>query len=54
MSSNGDALTMGAVNVRRSLTPLYTEIEAFVWTMKCMIGADNQGVTFFLHIVQIW
>ncbi|XP_010513536.1 PREDICTED: uncharacterized protein LOC104789557 [Camelina sativa] len=42
----GDAPTMGAANHRRSLSPLHAEIEALVWAMCCMIGADNQSVTF--------
>ena len=27
---------MGARNVRASLSPLYSEIEALVWAMECM------------------
>ncbi|KAG7536580.1 Ribonuclease H domain [Arabidopsis suecica] len=27
--------------------PLHTEVEALLWAMKCMIGADNQDVAFF-------
>ena len=38
---------MGAANLRRSLSPLHTEVEALLWAMKCMIGADNQEVAFF-------
>jgi len=47
LSSLGESPTMGAVNVRRSLSPLHTEMEALLWAMKCMIGADNQNVAFF-------
>ncbi|KAG7564671.1 Ribonuclease H-like superfamily [Arabidopsis suecica] len=46
-SSNGEMPTMGAANIRRSLSPLHTEVEALLWAMKCMIGADNQDVAFF-------
>ncbi|KAG7536687.1 Ribonuclease H domain [Arabidopsis suecica] len=46
-SSNGEPPTMGAANLRRSLSPLHTEFEALLWAMKCMIGADNQEVAFF-------
>ncbi|KAG7533323.1 Ribonuclease H domain [Arabidopsis thaliana x Arabidopsis arenosa] len=46
-SSNGEPPTMGAANLRRSLSPLHTEVEALLWAMKCMIGADNQEVAFF-------
>ncbi|KAG7567099.1 Ribonuclease H-like superfamily [Arabidopsis thaliana x Arabidopsis arenosa] len=45
-SSNGEPPTMGAANLRRSLSPLHTEFEALLWAMKCMIGADNQEVEF--------
>ncbi|KAL9293652.1 putative ribonuclease H domain-containing protein [Arabidopsis thaliana] len=38
---------MGAANLRSSLSPLHTEVEALLWAMKCMIGADNQEVAFF-------
>ncbi|KAG7599961.1 Ribonuclease H-like superfamily [Arabidopsis suecica] len=46
-SSNGEPPTMGAANLRRSLSPLHAEVEALLWAMKCMIGADNQEVAFF-------
>ncbi|KAG7532416.1 Endonuclease/exonuclease/phosphatase superfamily [Arabidopsis thaliana x Arabidopsis arenosa] len=46
-SSNGEPPTMGAANLRRSLSPLHTEVEALLWAMKCMIGAYNQEVAFF-------
>ncbi|CAL9241957.1 unnamed protein product [Arabidopsis halleri] len=42
----GEPPTMGAANLRRSLSPLHTEFEALLWAMKCMIGADNQEVAF--------
>ena len=45
-SSNGDSPTMGAANMRRSLSLLYTEVEALLWAMKCMIGIDNKEVAF--------
>ncbi|KAG7563962.1 Ribonuclease H-like superfamily [Arabidopsis suecica] len=45
-SSTGEPPTMGAANLRRSLSPLHTEFEALLWAMKCMIGADNQEVAF--------
>ena len=45
-SFNGGTSTMGAANLRRSLSPLHTEVEALLWAMKCMIGADNQKVVF--------
>jgi len=46
-SSSGESPTMGAANLRRSLSPLHIEVEALLWAMKCMIGADNQDVAFF-------
>ncbi|KAG7548646.1 Reverse transcriptase domain [Arabidopsis suecica] len=48
-SSNGETPTMGAANIRRSLSPLHTEVEALLWAMKCMIGADNQDVAFYTN-----
>ena len=38
---------MGAANIRRSLSPLHTQVETLLWAMRCMIGADNQDVAFF-------
>ncbi|KAG7640750.1 Ribonuclease H domain [Arabidopsis suecica] len=46
-SSSGESPTVGAANIHRSLCPLHTEVEALLWAMKCMIGADNQEVAFF-------
>jgi len=40
---------MGASNLRRSLSPLHAEVEALLWAMKCMIGADNQDVVFLTN-----
>lgn len=45
-SAIGETPTMGAANLRRSLSPLHAEVEALLWAMKCMIGADNQDVVF--------
>ncbi|XP_010446022.1 PREDICTED: uncharacterized protein LOC104728786 [Camelina sativa] len=45
-SSGEEAPTMGAANLRRSLTPLHAEMEALIWAMRCMISADNQDVVF--------
>ncbi|XP_010451766.1 PREDICTED: uncharacterized protein LOC104733939 [Camelina sativa] len=38
---------LGAKNFRRSLSPLHTEVEAFVWAMRCMIGHDFREVAFY-------
>ncbi|XP_023633877.1 uncharacterized protein LOC111829331 [Capsella rubella] len=38
--------TMGASNLRRSLSPLHAEVEALVWAMRCMIGHNHRDVTF--------
>ncbi|KAG7533010.1 Ribonuclease H domain [Arabidopsis thaliana x Arabidopsis arenosa] len=46
-SSSGEPPTMGAANLRRSQSPLHTEVEALLWAMKCMIGADNPEVAFY-------
>ncbi|XP_010419104.1 PREDICTED: uncharacterized protein LOC104704770 [Camelina sativa] len=46
-SSFQDAFTTrGAANFRRSLSPLHAEVEAFVWTLRCMIGHDYREVAF--------
>lgn len=37
---------MGAVNLRRSLSPLHTEVETLVWAMKCMTCAEKRDVAF--------
>ncbi|KAG7536766.1 Ribonuclease H-like superfamily [Arabidopsis suecica] len=42
-----DEPTMGAANLRRSLTCLHTEVEALVWAMRCMIGQDKREVSFY-------
>ncbi|XP_010424753.1 PREDICTED: uncharacterized protein LOC104709909 [Camelina sativa] len=46
ISPVGEFPTMGASNSRRSLLPLHAEVEALVWAMRCMIGADNEKVVF--------
>ncbi|XP_019096517.1 PREDICTED: uncharacterized protein LOC104768075 [Camelina sativa] len=38
---------LGAKNFRRSLSPLHTEVEAFLWAMRCMIGHDFREVAFY-------
>ncbi|KAG7559476.1 Ribonuclease H-like superfamily [Arabidopsis thaliana x Arabidopsis arenosa] len=52
-SSNGEPPTMGAANLRRSLSPLHAEVEALLWAMKCMIGADHQEVAFFTDCLDL-
>ncbi|XP_010480729.1 PREDICTED: uncharacterized protein LOC104759515 [Camelina sativa] len=46
ISPEGESPTMGASNLRRSLSPLHAEVEALIWAMRCMIGADNENVVF--------
>ena len=46
ISSSGEMPTMGAANIRKNLSPLHAEVEALMWEMNCMIGADNQEVVF--------
>ncbi|VYS69823.1 unnamed protein product [Arabidopsis thaliana] len=48
-SSTEETSTLGAANLRRSLSPLHAEVEALLWVMKCMIGADNQDVVFLTN-----
>ncbi|XP_023638083.1 uncharacterized protein LOC111830455 [Capsella rubella] len=40
------SMFMGASNLRRSLTPLHSEVEALVWGMRCMISHDFRDVVF--------
>lgn len=42
-----DEPTMGAANLRRSLTSLHPKVEALVWVMRCMIGQEKREVSFF-------
>ena len=37
---------MGARNVRASLSPLHSKIEALVWAMECMRNLRHDQVTF--------
>jgi len=40
---------MEAANLRRSLSSVHAEMEALLWAIKCMIGADNQDVVFLTN-----
>ncbi|XP_023644538.1 uncharacterized protein LOC111832446 [Capsella rubella] len=44
--AHNSSTTMGASNLRRSLSPLHSEVEALVWAMRCMIGHDFREVAF--------
>ena len=44
---------MGAQNVRASLSPLHSEIEALVWAMKCMRNLRQARVTFVTDWSQV-
>ncbi|XP_019089229.1 PREDICTED: uncharacterized protein LOC104733961 [Camelina sativa] len=46
ISPDGESPTMGASNSRRSLSPLHAEVEALIWAMRCMIGAEKEKVVF--------
>jgi len=48
-SFNGGTSTMGAANLRKSLSPLHIKVKALLWAMKCMIGVDNQEVAFLTN-----
>jgi len=37
---------MEVAYLRRRLSSLHVEVEALIWAMKCMIGADNKDVVF--------
>ncbi|XP_010495441.1 PREDICTED: uncharacterized protein LOC104772536 [Camelina sativa] len=45
-SSQDTSPVFGATNFRRSLSPLHTEVEAFLWAIRCMIGHDFRDVVF--------
>ncbi|XP_010468192.1 PREDICTED: uncharacterized protein LOC104748214 [Camelina sativa] len=45
--------TMGAMNFRRSLSPLHAEVEAFIWAMRYMIGHDFRDVAFFTYCLDL-
>ena len=44
---------LGARNVRASISPLYIEIEAFFWAMKCMRNLRQFQVTFATDCFQL-
>lgn len=39
-------IMMGAMNLRRSLSPLHTDCEALIWVMKCMKTLQFSDVVF--------
>ena len=44
---------MGARNVRASLSPLHTEVEAVIWAMECMRNLRQFQVTFATDYSQL-
>ncbi|XP_023641916.1 uncharacterized protein LOC111831529 [Capsella rubella] len=44
--SSGHSTIRGAMNVRRSLSPLHSEVEALVWAVRCMVGHNFRDVVF--------
>ena len=37
---------MGSINIRASLSPLHSEVEALIWAMECMSNLYQFQVTF--------
>ena len=44
---------MGAMNLRRSLSPLHAECEALIWAMKCMKTLQFPDVVFAMDCSQL-
>ena len=44
---------MEARNTRVSLSPLHSEIDAFIWAMKCMMNLRQYQVTFATNCSQL-
>ena len=44
---------MGARNVRTSLSPLHSEVEALIWAMECMRNLRQFQVTFATDCSQL-
>ena len=44
---------MGARNVRASLSPLHSEVEALLWAMECMPNLRHFRVTFATNCSQL-
>ena len=52
--SNGSAdVMMGAMNLRKSLSPLYAECEALLWAMDCMKTLQFSDVVFATDCFQL-
>ena len=46
-------MMMGAMNLRRSLSPLYAECEALIWAMECMKTLQFSDVVFATDCSQL-
>lgn len=44
---------MGARNIRASQSPLHTEIEVFIWAIRCMRNLRQFSVTFATDYSQL-
>ena len=44
---------MGAMNLRRSLSPLHAECEGLIWAMECMKNLQFSDVVFVTNCSQL-
>ena len=51
--SGSTEVMMGAMNLRRSLSPLHAECEALIWAMKCMKTLQYSDVVFATDCSQL-
>ena len=51
--SGSTYVMMGAMNLRRSLSPLNAECEALIWAMKCMKTIQFSDVIFAMDYSQL-
>ncbi|XP_013639406.1 PREDICTED: uncharacterized protein LOC106344603 [Brassica oleracea var. oleracea] len=50
---NSEDVMMGAMNLRRSLSPLHAECEALIWAMECMKTLQFSDVVFVTDCSQL-
>ena len=50
---DSEDVMMGAMNLRRSLSPLHAECKALIWTMKCMKTLQFSDVVFVTDCSQL-
>ena len=52
-AKDSDDVMMGAMNLRRSLSPLHAECEALIWAMECMKTLQFTEVVFATDCSQL-